>query len=236
MNGYRHAKKFPSLDPNLQQAYLQESQTALSLVKKAAVETSANGWELVSESPKQMARLERNAREQVPTYRVVGELYNTTVDQVFELLWNLNNSIKLSGSLEENDLLFETSEVSASSELEILQLLYHGHKSPGLMISQRDYFIARSCKTEDGGATKLLINRSVTHPNVPDRSRFVRGVLHYSGYILRTSATKPNTVEVLYVIQSDPKGSLPTWVVNMANKTLVDKFVELQAHVDNMNR
>ena len=98
------------------------------------------------------------------------------------------------------------------------------------MISARDFLILRTAVTE--GETKLIVNKSTVHPKVPDRSKFVRGELHFSGYVLKPSATKPNTVEISYTIRSDPKGMLPQWVINLANKTLIDKFVELQSHLN----
>jgi hypothetical protein len=221
-----------TLSPEYQERYINELQEALKRVNHA-INGGSDEWQMISESNKQAARVEKSTREQVPTYRLIGELYNTNVNQVFELLWNLENALKLSGSLEQCELLCQF-EPAASSGFETIQILYHGHKSPGFMISQRDFLIARSHKREGNG--KMLLSRSVTHANVPDRNKYTRGFLHFSGYVLKPSPTKENTVNICYTIQSDPRGSLPTWVVSMANKTLIDKFVELQTHVDNMNK
>jgi hypothetical protein len=219
INRHVFAKPIATLTSDQLTQYKQAVAEATSIVEQSSIDTDP-AWEFVSESTQQATKLEKLSTAQVPTYRVTGELYNTTIEDVFNLLWDLENAIKLSGSLEECDLLNET---------ENIQLIYHGHKSPGFMISQRDFLLARTNTT--AGISKLIVTKSVTHSSVPDRSKHVRGHLHYSGYVLKPSPTKEHTVKVTYVIQSDPKGSLPTWVVNMANKTLIEKFVELQNHL-----
>ena len=192
------------------------------------------------------------SQDGVNTYRITGQLYRTTVDQVFDLLWNLERSIALSGSLEAVDLLneFETGEPllmiaddenaknkneEQAEKKHVIQVIYHAHKSPGFMISARDFLLIRT-NVRLSDQRRCIATTSITHGSVGERPRFVRGHLHFSGYVLERNKSDESVVNVTYVIKSDPRGSLPTWVLNMANNTLINKFVELQAHIDQMNK
>jgi len=251
MNTYSFIKPVESLQPINQQLYTKDLKKVIQdqiLPLCNNNNGTSSSFQLISQSDQQNAKLEmiQSSNDSVNTYRVTGELYRTSIEQVFDLLWKLENSIPLSGSLEQCDLLNEFV-VNFGGQLLtgcdsdqscVIQLLYHAHKSPGFMISARDFLLIRTnvdLVLSNGQKAKCIASTSVTHGMAGERPKFVRGSLHFSGYILKQSEDKPGTVEVTYVIKSDPRGSLPSWVLSMANKTLISKFVELQAHIDRMN-
>jgi len=71
------------------------------------------------------------------------------------------------------------------------------------------------------------MNHSVTHDNCPEKKKgFTRGISIRSGYLIRRDPENPTTDSILiYVAQADPKGSIPSWVVNMGTKTFAPSVI-----------
>jgi hypothetical protein len=92
-------------------------------------------------------------------------------------------------------------------------------------LANRDFLTQRSWK--DMGKEKIIFNHSVAHAAVPVKRSFVRGLSYMTGYhiiVTSDSADKPGC-QVTYLTQSDPKGSLPVWVVNKATQWLAPKVM-----------
>merc|ERR1711879_283834 len=91
------------------------------------------------------------------------------------------------------------------------QVLHFKFKSPSMVASNRDFVMARSVReNEDGSISANHV--SVEHPDVPAEKGFVRGEIDVSGYYI--VPTGENSCKCYYVVQLDPKGWLPTVVVN----------------------
>jgi len=67
--------------------------------------------------------------------------------------------------------------------------------------------------------TFVTTGKSIITDLCPDKSGMVRGEIRASGYILQPVADKPNECDVTYIVQTDPKGWIPTWVVNIVAKS-----------------
>lgn len=106
-----------------------------------------------------------------------------------------------------------------NEELEIIspteRIIYQSFKMP-FIISNRD-MVYRSIlkKNEKEGSYKLHME-SVEHEKAP-KSIGVRAQLINSNYKLRPISE--NKTEVVVEILSDPKGLLPTWLVNLVQKS-----------------
>jgi hypothetical protein len=55
------------------------------------------------------------------------------------------------------------------------------------------------------------MNHSVIHSNAPEKKGFVRAKSILTGYMIRTTDTG---CTLIYVSQTDPSGSIPTWLWN----------------------
>lgn len=90
------------------------------------------------------------------------------------------------------------------------QILQFKFKSPAMMVSNRDFVMARAVRTFPDGS--ILSNHvSVVYPGVDEVRGFVRGDVFASGYHIVPTADGCTCV---YVVQIDPKGWIPSAVVN----------------------
>ena len=92
-------------------------------------------------------------------------------------------------------------------------VLYQHFKAPAI-VSDRD-FVYRARAHSLANGTAVLKIASVKHPKAPPTVG-VRAELKETSYILKPHGEK-TLVEVN--IQTDPKGALPNWLVNMITKT-----------------
>lgn len=92
-------------------------------------------------------------------------------------------------------------------------------------LANRDFVTLRSWL--DLGKEKIIVNHSVNHASVPPTKSFVRGISYITGYLIKATSENPDLpgCELIYVTQSDPKGNLPSWVVNKATQWLAPKVI-----------
>eukprot|EP00959_Pyramimonas_sp_CCMP1952_P127285 2662273-Pyramimonas_sp.AAC.1 len=74
----------------------------------------------------------------------------------------------------------------------------------------------------------LVIARSTDKHDFPDKKGVVRGEVMVSGYYGRKIEGK-NSSRVWYIVQADPKGFLPKWLVNLAAGKQADNVSRLGA-------
>lgn len=80
-----------------------------------------------------------------------------------------------------------------------------------MVVSNRDFVMARAVRVNDDGS--ILANHvSIEHPEKGDQKGFVRGEIDVSGYYIVPKSD--NSCTCYYVVQLDPKGWIPTVVVN----------------------
>ncbi|VDL18036.1 unnamed protein product [Hymenolepis diminuta] len=99
--------------------------------------------------------------------------------------------------------------VSSNSEIG-----YYRLKSP-FGLKDRDFVNQRSWHTD--GSVYIIMNHSVVHKQKPQVEGVVRGISCITGYLIRPSGA--DSCEFIYITHSDPRGKIPTWVVNATVKT-----------------
>eukprot|EP01065_Artemidia_motanka_P040743 TRINITY_DN515_c0_g1_i1.p1 TRINITY_DN515_c0_g1~~TRINITY_DN515_c0_g1_i1.p1 ORF type:complete len:568 (+),score=132.19 TRINITY_DN515_c0_g1_i1:59-1762(+) len=105
---------------------------------------------------------------------------------------------------------------------------YYAAQSPTRLVTSRDFCNQRAWRNIDGNEF-LVVNRSRPHPRCPDKKGFVRGSSICSGYLIRPHGRK--SCSLTYIAQSDPKGSIPAWVVNSIITSQVPKTIANLAKV-----
>jgi len=85
------------------------------------------------------------------------------------------------------------------------------------MVTNRD-FVFQSWdgmwKT-DSPRIAVSVGESIVHPDAPEESGYVRGNILVSGYVATEIPDRPSQCKIVYLLQADPKGWLPVWVVNL---------------------
>lgn len=88
-------------------------------------------------------------------------------------------------------------------------------------IRPRDFVMQRSwLETEKD---RLICSHSVCHEDYPPAKGCIRATVLLSGYLIKE---KEQGCEVIYISHSDPKGKLPTWLVNRVTKVVAPKVVK----------
>lgn len=124
-------------------------------------------------------------------------VYNVLQDATYRRTWDPN---MLEGS--QVEVLDDVNEIS-----------YYAAKSPG-MIGNRDFLTHRSWKEDKENDVYVILSNSVEHPNKPPQKGFIRGHAFVTAYYLKPDPEDPNSSELWYTTQTDPKGWIPAWLVN----------------------
>ena len=82
---------------------------------------------------------------------------------------------------------------------------------PHWLISKRDFCNMRSWMEFTGGEY-IIMNHSVHHADCPEREGFVRARSIITGYYM--IPTPIGGTKLIFISHSDPKGSIPAWLVN----------------------
>ena len=89
------------------------------------------------------------------------------------------------------------------------RILYNRFSAPW-PVYERDFVFIGKHQEVDGKI--VYVGKSVEVPSIPPKDGAVRGEIHASGFIFEPISE--NSTRVIYFINVDPKGSIPTMVVN----------------------
>lgn len=100
---------------------------------------------------------------------------------------------------------------------------YYSAKMPAT-VSNRDFCNLRTWRMDTARKEYIIFNFSVVHPDCPEKKGFVRARSLKSGYYVTEDPSGGCTFT--YYSQSDPKGWIPTWVINMLMTKLPPKILD----------
>ncbi|WP_422490375.1 START domain-containing protein [Endozoicomonas sp. ALE010] len=96
---------------------------------------------------------------------------------------------------------------------------------PPWPISKRDFCNMRSWMEFTNGEY-IIMNHSVDHADCPEREGFVRARSFITGYYM--IPTHCGGTKLIFISHSDPKGSIPAWLVNnLLGKVIPDTITNL---------
>jgi len=100
-----------------------------------------------------------------------------------------------------------------------------------LTVSGRDFVNQRAWRVK--GDEYIIKNHSVKHPKAPEKKGFVRAWSFMTGYLVRKHE---EGCTLVYYTQTDPKGWIPTMVVNKVTKSFAPKNIQkLAEHASKYN-
>jgi len=118
--------------------------------------------------------------------------------------------------------LAEAKDVRQISEFERIE--YNHTNSGFLLVKDRDFVFQAKAELDKDKKQMIIHLKSVEEPSVPEQGP-VRGQLNESSYTLSAVDGGKRTMLELE-IQADPKGSVPSWIVNLFQKSWPRKTIE----------
>jgi hypothetical protein len=106
------------------------------------------------------------------------------------------------------------------------EVLYTGHKTPYPMSHRENLFFRFTDESVAG--TKKLVQKSVNDEAVPIEQDRVRSVMMIAGWLLE-SIEEGKKTRITRLLQLDPKGNVPTFVVNMYIAKVGDSIVKVRS-------
>ncbi len=177
---------------------------ALASVLSAPRRALAAGWKEISNKKGIRVFKRKPSGASLYAFRGIG-----LIDAPLEkLLWVLNDSAHHTQWVDrlERSIVLERKNAYDA-------VIYHHFDAPPI-ISDRDFVYRARAHTRADGATVIRIS-SVQHAKAPPTAG-VRGELKDTSYVLKPQGNK-TLVDV--TILTDPKGSLPNWLINMISES-----------------
>jgi len=107
--------------------------------------------------------------------------------------------------------------------------VYAAFQMPPL-ITNRDFVYHSVDRLIEESGIGVSFGHSIIHPDVPDKSGFVRAHINASGYVFRPVEGDPTKSFAQYIVHVDPKGWIPTWVVNATAADQGSNMDRMQQH------
>ena len=165
-------------------------------------------WEFILSNQGILIQRKKVGNESIFALKATGTL-NTSIEQIISTFRETKNAHKWAPDLRSRTLLKNISEIEA--------VVYDIHKMPW-PCQDRDLVIHNKIELIKSRKQIALISTSIeNYSKDPGSKGRVRAELHYS-FIGLTPITKTKT-KVEFFIHVDPKGSIPSWVINLIIKT-----------------
>jgi hypothetical protein len=108
---------------------------------------------------------------------------------------------------------------------------YYSIKFPS-PLQNRDFCNQRSWWVSTDQNEFIIMNHSVPHESCPEKKGFTRGISIRSGYLVRRDPDNPDKDTILiYIAQADPRGMIPSFLINFATKTMAPQVIEKLVNV-----
>jgi len=91
-------------------------------------------------------------------------------------------------------------------------------KSAGIGVSPRDFATLTGARFDKDTGKAIVFSKSIEDKRIPPSKDFVRGELLTSGYIIEAANKEQTKTKVCYIVQLDPKGSVPNPIAAMVSK------------------
>jgi hypothetical protein len=151
---------------------------------------------------------------------------NTSAEKIFNLfsVTDVKERQKLEHDLLDAKVL---KEIDANTSL-----YYSAYKSPAFPVSDREFTNVRHVVNNfDGKGGILVCLYSVNYKEQPVVDKRVRAVVVVSGLVIQPVDGATDKCHFTRIVQLDPKGNIPTFVVNMFVKKSGDVLVGIRKSV-----
>ncbi|GMH61304.1 hypothetical protein TL16_g03226 [Triparma laevis f. inornata] len=225
--------KLSPLSAARKSAYIEQAKSWLPAMINAVEETEADGWKpcgMTDPTITNGVTLCKKVTEGNPVVMIRGQtiIPNYSVADALSSQKSINTSARLRNGLHANDPMNIDSSVlhvlqkgeSLTDDTPLAQIVWAVFQAPG-PIWARDFCWLQyvdTAKDSKGREAMVCSCQSIDDfeqcHNLQSSHKFVRGNICTTGYIY-TETDIPGEIMITYVVQVDPKGSIPKFVVNL---------------------
>jgi hypothetical protein len=139
-----------------------------------------------------------------------------TLSQLVTVILDVNTAV---------EWVYSTKSSSLLKKISAAELYYYSEVSLPWPISNRD-FVAHLKVSQDPHSKVVTIDGPVVANYVPEKKDIIRVRNSYGKWVLTPQS---NNVKIEYILETDPGGSLPAWLVNLfVAKGPHETFVKLK--------
>ena len=202
-----------SSDPavvSLDEKYISLTKQTCELLISVADATEEDGW-LVIGTVKDVFVMKKPPEKGAPPINCVKGtgMVRAPPEFVLRYLKDPAHTKLLDDLLKESKIVHEV-----SSAIHIVQLLYKA-----IWPTSPREFSVMSVSGQVDERTWVEAGISVQDPRIPEPKGYVRGDLIVGGYVVRSISGSPELSEVTYAVQTDLKGSIPSFAVNKVTES-----------------
>eukprot|EP01115_Flamella_aegyptia_P011827 TRINITY_DN5691_c0_g1_i1.p1 TRINITY_DN5691_c0_g1~~TRINITY_DN5691_c0_g1_i1.p1 ORF type:complete len:212 (+),score=55.39 TRINITY_DN5691_c0_g1_i1:27-662(+) len=201
--------------------YLAKTKEAFDFVEELINEAEEN-WEYVTEIGgvamfKRINEAQSNGIHCIKTC----SYFDFTPEEIFNWIWNLDNRKKFDNYLKKYKIIGEVENIE--EPITNAEIMYQAFSMP-FPITDRDFCLIRASYND--GTRFMTAAKSVVHDEVPEDGSHVRGEIIVDGFVIDPHEEGKSVVT--YVAQVDPKGSIPSFAVNLANKKVPQTVIAIK--------
>lgn len=152
------------------------------------------------------------SRANIPDMDILGVRGVANVELHISKIWSLFRDVSL--QTEWIDRLKETKQISSPKESSVRY--YSQYHSPW-PISNRDFVFHRDIEIDEAKKTIRVVVHSVDDDRAPETDCCVRGWLSRAYW--RFTALPNGQTKIEVEVITDPKGMIPTWIINLVQKS-----------------
>lgn len=177
-------------------------------------ETAASEWTEVARSPEVTVYRKEFADSPIHAYRADAQLA-AALDKVVAVVVDTKRRPEWAERVREATVL---QQISATEHIE------HVVTRVPWPLKDRDFVVQTKLIPDRASKTLRIEVRSVEHPKAPETGKYVRGIIHRADFVLKATEQGKAT-EVKSESHVDPKGSIPSWIINLIQKSFPRKSV-----------
>jgi hypothetical protein len=172
------------------------------------------GWEKIFDKNGTTVYKKKTADSKIHAVKVFTFFADVSADQIYDTL----HDHEYRAEWDENMIEGKVIEILDTHN----EVGYYSAKMP-TGITNRDFCNQRAWRASKDKGEYIIMNHSVPHPDCPEKKGFVRGISIRTGYLMRIRPE--GGVHFMYYSQSDPKGWIPSGIINWLMTQLAPKIV-----------
>mmetsp|Transcript_2856 Transcript_2856/g.3786 ORF Transcript_2856/g.3786 Transcript_2856/m.3786 type:complete len:625 (-) Transcript_2856:25-1899(-) len=187
---------------------------------------SHEGWKLIKKAKKGHLYMWRKKVDDQPLliFKIEGK-FRAEFNTMCDIIRNYPNLAKFIVNLAHKDCVEKYDEDSSD---------WYTQTKPNFPFAPRDWLFTHRVFNDPKEKQCVVVHYSIAREDRPVSDKFVRGEIQASGYIVEQDPEDPRNILFTHVSQTNPKGSIPSWIINQATADLWKSAKQIKKFVSPM--